>query len=201
MPPERSAQRRRAILDATLTLFGADGPDALSIEAIGDRSNASVGSIYHHFGNKQGVLAALHTELLERYRAAMLSRLESLHTAEHIVKALVIEHLHWTQDNPTAARYLHRMRRDPAVTTSDGALRQSTTALIRTLRQRLGSAVIELPAPVFVAIVLGPADHFARHWLNDRTSGLAPRDVSAELAAAAWRAVRATPKTSDGSRR
>ncbi len=73
----RSASRRRAILDATLQLYTEAGPEALSIEAIGALSGASVGSIYHHFKNKDGVLAALHSQLLEDYRTAIRARLEA----------------------------------------------------------------------------------------------------------------------------
>ncbi len=186
---DRSASRRRAILNATLKLYAEAGPEALSIEAIGAVSGASVGSIYHHFKHKDGVLAALHSQLLNDYRLAIRTRLEAAPDGRAIVRGLVLQHLHWTAENPDAARYLHRMRQSAPVRAGDEELRRSTTAMIRALRKRLGDEVRALPAPVSVALVLGPADHFARHWLSGRTSGLSPAEVSGELADAAWQAV------------
>ena len=186
---EQTAERKRTILDAALTLFVEGGADAISIEALGAASGASVGTIYHHFRNKDGVLAALHESLLAEYREAMRHALAAKRSPRSIVKGLVVQHLAWTEARPDAARYLHRMRHSAAVLTEDAAVRERTTSVIRQLRGKLRGHVRELPAPVFVALVVGPADQFARHWLNGRTSGLLPSDVAAELSRAAWAAV------------
>ena len=53
--------RRDAILEAALEAFDATG--ATAIEEVRRRSGASVGSIYHHFGNVDGVVAALYLEI------------------------------------------------------------------------------------------------------------------------------------------
>lgn len=62
MPPASNAgvARRRAILDAALTSFLKSGVAGATVEALHRESGASVGSIYHFFGSKEGVAAELY---------------------------------------------------------------------------------------------------------------------------------------------
>jgi AcrR family transcriptional regulator len=69
MPPPPGAQRlpsqdrgqRRvdSILDAAAELFGEEGVDAVSMNAIAQRAGSSVGSLYHFFPNKDAIVEAL----------------------------------------------------------------------------------------------------------------------------------------------
>ena len=52
-----TSARQEAILDAALKLFNRHGYAATSIDDLRKASRASVGSIYHHFGGKEGVAA------------------------------------------------------------------------------------------------------------------------------------------------
>lgn len=57
---------RRQILDTVLALFGEHGYFATSVQDISRASGVSVGSIYHHFGDKEGIARALYQTLSER---------------------------------------------------------------------------------------------------------------------------------------
>ncbi len=50
--------RRDQILAAALGAFAEKGFAAATIEDVRERSGASTGSIYHHFGDKEGLAAA-----------------------------------------------------------------------------------------------------------------------------------------------
>lgn len=54
--------KRRAILDAAEALFSQHGFRATATSAIGDQAGVSEGIIFHHFGNKVGVLRACATD-------------------------------------------------------------------------------------------------------------------------------------------
>ncbi len=60
--PKRQTARGRIsrdrIIDATLALLAEGGYPALSIAAICARANVSAASLYHHFGDKAGLIAA-----------------------------------------------------------------------------------------------------------------------------------------------
>jgi AcrR family transcriptional regulator len=68
---ERSKKRVEAMLDAAAALFGELGFDATSIEAIAEKAETSVGSVYQFFPNKRAVFEALAARCLERMREAL----------------------------------------------------------------------------------------------------------------------------------
>lgn len=64
--------RREAILEAALYAFLDHGVPGASIEAICTRASASVGSVYHHFGDKAGIAAAVYGDALDAYRSVFI---------------------------------------------------------------------------------------------------------------------------------
>jgi AcrR family transcriptional regulator len=80
-----------AILDATRRLVLAAGPRAASVAAIAEASGAPAGTLYHRFGNRNGVLTAAWLRALERLQGrAMAAEGETaLETAVGMAKAVV----------------------------------------------------------------------------------------------------------------
>jgi AcrR family transcriptional regulator len=181
--------RREAILEGAMESFAATG--STTIEDVRRRSGASVGSIYHHFGGKDGIAAALYLETLRRYQEGVLRALGRADGAEDGIEALVRHHLRWVERNPDRARFLLQ----------GGALREAAGEELGELNRAISAAVEEwvekrpeirpLPLEVFYATVIGPAQEVSRLWLAGRIGSL--RRLEDELAAAAWRAVRADP--------
>ena len=179
--------RRESILDAALDSFSADGE--ATIEGVRERSGASVGSIYHHFGGKDGILIALYAEILRDYQAGALHSLSSAKDAEGGVKALVRHHLRWVEGNPDRARFL----------LYGGVARERGDRELKALNREMFSAVAEwvegqeairpLRREVFYAVVFGPVQELSRSRLAGRIDSLNP--LGGDLADAAWRAVRA----------
>ena len=56
---QRKAETRQRLLSAAAELFAREGYDAVSVDAIGDLADRTSGSVYAHFGGKQGLLLAL----------------------------------------------------------------------------------------------------------------------------------------------
>lgn len=65
---------RQVILNRALELFSARGYDAVGVQELVTAAGVTKPTLYHHFGNKEGVLAALIAEdsgpLLEKLAAA-----------------------------------------------------------------------------------------------------------------------------------
>ncbi len=59
------------ILTAALELFVAKGYHSVSIHEIQKRADVSIGSIYNHFGGKEGVASALYQHLLNELHACI----------------------------------------------------------------------------------------------------------------------------------
>jgi len=181
-----TTDRRKAILDAALASFLEKGVPATTIEDVRERSGASVGSIYHHYGSKEGIAAALFVDGMRRYQDGAV---EALRRAG--VRGFVRRHVQWVTDNPELATYLFT-RREPSVEQASRAeLADANRAFFADVREWIAAQgdVQPLPFDLFHAVVLGPAQEWARHWLagNAETS---PQRAARVLADAAWSAVR-----------
>ena len=186
--------RREAILSAALECFAERGFAATTIEEIRQRSGASVGSIYHHFGGKEGLAAELYVEGLRGYQDGLLNAIERRDDAQSAVRAVVRHHLHWVERNPRLAQFLMGRR--------ETELRLATEARVRELNRTFfprvsawverhvsGGQLRPLPVDLWEPVLLGPSQEFARLWLagRNRTS---LRRAEPELADATWDAVR-----------
>jgi AcrR family transcriptional regulator len=187
-------ERQEQILSAALECFTERGFAATTVDEIRRRSGASVGSIYHHFGGKEGLAAELYVEGLRGYQEGLLEALERTPDVEASIRALVKHHLRWVEANPRLAKFLMGRR--------ETELRLATEARVRELNReffpRVGAwmerhvrsgALRSLPADLWEPLLLGPSQEFARLWLAGRTK-LSLRRAERELAEATWNAVR-----------
>jgi AcrR family transcriptional regulator len=191
---------REEILDAALEAFTAKGFTATTVEDIRGRSGASIGSIYHHFGGKEQIAAALYVEGLARYQDGLLAVLRRERTAERGVKAMVRHHLRWVAANRELAGFLLMPRESVAVAEAGERIRELNRAVFAETADwydahaRAGS-VRPLAFDLIYSIVLGPAQEFARHWLAGR-SRTSIKQAERPLADAAWGAVAVKGDTS-----
>jgi len=56
---QRKAETRSRLLAAAAELFAEQGVDAVSVDAVAEAAGRTSGSVYAHFGSKQGLLLAL----------------------------------------------------------------------------------------------------------------------------------------------
>lgn len=79
-PPvqRRGQQRVDAILDAAEEVIGEVGVEAATVQAIAERSGASVGSLYHFFPNKDAIVEGL----AERYNRTVRETMERSRRAD-----------------------------------------------------------------------------------------------------------------------
>ncbi len=78
------------ILSATLSLFTGQGYFNTSVHDIARESQVSIGSIYHHFKDKEGVARALYNDMIERMNAE-LTEIKKNHSTAHDRCRAVIE--------------------------------------------------------------------------------------------------------------
>lgn len=194
---KRSDARRGRVLAAVLELHRKGGSEAVTIASVGKLARASTGSIYHQFGDKDGLLDAAFESLIEAYRAHVRTALgpaAEAKTPRAYVRALVTAHLAWVFAHPDEARLLFRARRGMSGDRAQAA-RRGTGAFAAEILEGLrtlggGDAIVPMPAALATAVILGPAQEIARQWLGGRLPNLEPEPTIRTLADAAWRAVR-----------
>jgi AcrR family transcriptional regulator len=187
-----STDRRQAILDAALRSFSEKGVAASTVEDVRRLSGASVGSIYHHFGDKEGIAAALYVEALRDYQQGFLEIVRRAPEAGRGVRALVRHHLRWVAAHRDLARFL--------LTGAPPGAAERLEPLNRELFAATGAwvdAEVEagrlrrLPRDLLYTVLIGPAQEFSRLWLGGRTR-TSMRSAERALAQAAWDALRNT---------
>jgi AcrR family transcriptional regulator len=193
--PGRRAELKRDIFRKALSLFNEQGIEATTIEMIRAECDTSVGAIYHHFGNKEGLVAALFFTALEDQARLRDAYLDAADTTEKGVQALVFSYVDWVEQQPQWARFQYHARF--AVTKGpfkDELAERNKTRNLR-LRQWLtqsgrAAELQDLPAELLPSLIIGQADSYCRAWLVGRVKG-SPSAYREVLAQAAWRSIRA----------
>lgn len=185
--------RKQEILQAAIACFNEQGIEATSIDAIRARSGASVGSIYHHFGNKEGIVAHLFLNGLDGYWQQLLAALQQAVDAEAAVKAMVGTYVEWVLANQDLARFIFQARtlvnRSAHGERLQECNRNNYREVLGYFKPWLESGVLrQLPPELYPALIIGPAQEYCRAWLSGRAK-TDPRSLIAPLAEAAWRAV------------
>jgi AcrR family transcriptional regulator len=187
--------RRTEILDAALASFIARGVDGMTIADIRARARATTGSVYHFFASKDAIVGALYLELLREYHDDLNEHLRRHTTARGLVRGFVERYLAWVERRPDAARYLLEARRTKAIATVEEEITAVTASRLRAVAALMrpwieAGELQRLRADVYLPIMVGPAEVYARTWL----AGAARTPIGRArtlLADAAWNALRA----------
>ncbi len=191
--PETRHASRRSVLRHALTLFNANGVEATTIDDLRKASGQSVGTIYHHFRNKEGVVAALFFVALDDQSRAIASRIEGLDDGHAVVEALIEATTQWITAQPECAYFVF-VARDLVAQGPHGAdLTQRLLARYAPIDEILArdaeaGRILPLPTDLIPALVLGATEFYARGWLAGRRQA-APATHAQRFATAAWRAL------------
>jgi len=195
----RSQARRRQIIRAALDCFGEYGYEQAGMALIRKRSGASTGSIYHHFKSKDQLAAAVYLEGILDWQAGFLEELERHEDAEAGIFAIVRFHLDWVSRNPDWARYLFQMRRLDFMSTVEKDIDRANNRFFERVgawfRRHIETGRLKiLPKELYVSILMGPSQDFARHLLSGPST--TDLDTAAKaLGEAAWQSLKGKKKS------
>lgn len=191
--PGRRAELKRSILRAALQCFNAQGIEATTIEMIRVACDTSVGAIYHHFGNKEGLVAALFFAAMQDQAALRLKYFEAAETTRDGVNALVFSYVDWVASQPEWARYQFSAR----FAVSNGPHKEELAEKNKIRNQQVqewfarpgvGEELANFPAELVPSLIIGPSESYCRAWLSGRVSQ-SPKLYRDVLAEAAWRSL------------
>ena len=201
VPRAGTAARRASVLEAALVCFSEHGIDGTTIGDILRVARCSVGSLYHHFGSKEGIAEELFIDGIERFNRGLLRRLKASRGAEESVRAVVYFYCDWTVRNRALASYLHSRDIDFS--------EEARNRLKAIYRDYLGEvfewfapfvadgAMRRLPREVYVPLISGPIQEYVRRWLSGHHER-SPVALKALFADAAWNAVKGLPQETPG---
>ena len=189
----RTSELKNRVMQVALTHFSKAGIERTNVGDILKDAQCSVGSLYHHFGNKEGIAEALFIEGIRQFNGGLLAALLTRRTGETGVRAIIRYCCQWVTEQPALAAFL--LSRE--IKLSESAKRE-----LKELDRAFGQALydwfvphvqrgelLELPRSLYIPIICGPTLEYSRLWLSGRNRR-SPDDVSALLAEAAWQSIR-----------
>jgi AcrR family transcriptional regulator len=135
------------ILDATRALVLRHGPRAASVAAIAKASGAPAGTLYHRFGNRDGVVTAAWLRALERFQSRALAAASDTpaHAALETAAAMAVAAIGFARELPDDARLLLTIRPDDLRDGQpDAAFRQTLAAMNAPLIERVRELAAQL---------------------------------------------------------
>ncbi len=192
-----TAARRREIILAALSCFSELGLSETSMADIRRRSNASTGSIYHHFKSKEQLAAEVYLEGIRDYQEGFLAVLEERESAQEGIYAVIRYHLQWVSTNPDWTRYLFRNAHTGFMASAKDVFAGLNAEFMRRCARWLGAhvkagTIRRLPADMYVSILLGPLMEYTRLFVSGH-SCTQPDNAIEALGSAAWRCLGADP--------
>lgn len=191
--PGRRAALKREILLGALECFSQDGIDAVTIEQLRIKCNTSVGNIYHHFGSRDGIVAALFFAALDDQHRARDAALMKAHSLAQGVAAQVASYMEWVESEPDLARFQFHSRSHITQTDDINALNERNRARNRQFREWIVGVpdkelVARVPAELLPSLIVGQAESYCRAWLNGRVK-TPPTQFKEVLGRAAWASI------------
>lgn len=191
--PGRRAALKREILEQALHCFNELGVEATTIDAIKARCETSVGAIYHHFGNKEGILSALFFAAQDDQRQYLKHELAKTNTLREAVYSIISSYLNWVVANPEWARFLYQARSPVAKGPFQHELKDRNAKNFQELKEKLLSLEnkdikIVQPFEILSSLIVGPSENYCRAWLASRVQ-TSPQDYREEFAESAWRSL------------
>lgn len=194
----QTSELKARVMDVALAYFSDVGVEQTNVNKILLGAKCSVGSLYHHFGNKEGIAEALFIDGVHQFNTALLQALLPQETAKGGIKATVTFCCEWVTNKSQLAAFL--LSRE--IKLSERAKQE-----LRELDSEFSHAIYEwfvphvksdrllkLPTNMYMVLISGSTLEYSRLWLSGRTQN-SPGDVASILSEAAWQAVRNNNET------
>ena len=191
--PQARQASRRSVLRHALALFNEKGVEATTIDDLRQASGQSVGTIYHHFKNKEGVVAALFFALFDDQSRAIAERIAGVSDGHAVVEALISAYTTWITAQPEGAHFVFVARDSVAQGPHAAGLQERLLARYGPIdavlaQDAAAGRILPLPMDLIPALVLGATEFYARGWLAGRRQAT-PASHAQRFAIAAWRAL------------
>lgn len=188
-PGRRATLKRQILLDA-LSCFLENGIETTSIEMIRSKSDSSVGAIYHHFKNKEGIVATLFFAALDDQAALRDNYLETTKSLQDVLYAFIHSYVDWVSGQPEFAKFLISAR----FSVMQGEEQERLIQKNKLRNQKIFNAIsnyaeagflTSIPHELLLSLVIGSTENYCRAWLSQRVTSN-PKVYKDILAKAAW---------------
>ena len=207
-PQAKTQQKKRAIIQQALMCFAQHGVEGTSIEMLCQATDTSVGSLYHHFGNKDAIAGAVFIEGMRDFAKLVnvylldyaerdepsISKEARIQQAKGAITALVYANIEWIEQNPEWARFIfqHRtvVKTGKAKHTFNHDLQGFYQKLQALMQPMIAEKILkDMPMSLYRVFIAGPVHEYARHYLAGRET-VPLTELKDVFAQGAWQSLR-----------
>jgi len=183
------------LLDTALDVYARDGREGFTMSAVIKESGVSSGSLYHHFGNFDGLAAALYTRCMTRLLEAMVAALEPCEDAREGVLAATRAYLRFAAEHRAEAEFIHASAYAAFLPAHAAAVAGAKEPLLRRMMDwaapRVAAGeIVDLPPALLEMLLIGPVAETVRRWLAG-APGVGLDEAAELLPERVWRSVSA----------
>lgn len=187
--------RARIIAEATRQLTQL-GYAAFTIASVRDALGLSSGSMFHAFGSKPALAAAVYVAGMAQYQQTASAAIQKAAPPEAALRGWIAAHLGWIEDHRDLSRYLFSTLPDEVMAEAAAPLEDHNAAFYAALSDLFARAVdaglmARMERPLAMALCIGPAHEYGRQWIRSNAATL-PRQISRTLQDAALAALAST---------
>ena len=102
----QTSELKSRVMEVALSYFSEVGIERTNVSNILTDAECSVGSLYHHFGNKEGIAEAVFIDGVNQFNSRLLAALLPRRTASTGIKAIVTFCCEWVTDQSELAAFL-----------------------------------------------------------------------------------------------
>ena len=141
--PYHHGDLRRALLEEAVRTIDADGVDALTLRAVGERLGVSRTALYRHFADKNALLATVAREGFRTFRLELLDAWRRAGQGRTGFEAMGRAYVRFAMSHPSHyrvmfGRFLEKCRADPElIEEASGAFQALVDALVELQERKL----------------------------------------------------------------
>lgn len=186
----KTSAKKLKIITTALEIFNQHGIENTTIDMIRLATDTSVGSLYHHFGNKEGLAAAVYLTGLQNFSERLFHAVKQCKTLKEAVYCIVESNIDWINEHPVWAKFIFEQHNVLQAAGEELYFRESASQIQQAINKFMiglenDVPLHDYPAEILSSLLVGPTHDYARHWLNGRRSIPLPQ-LKEHFALAAW---------------
>ena len=186
----KRAELKRTILNEALDCFLKYGIETTNIDMIRARAETSVGAIYHHFKNKEGIVQTLYLSALQDQAQRREQALLHVQSLEEAIQAIVSSYIDWVVDFPDFARFLYMSAALVNRNDEDLELKHTNQLRNQEFMKRMQcfadtEKMKNIPPELLLSLMIGATESYCRAWLSHKVK-TSPQTYKKVLANTAW---------------
>jgi AcrR family transcriptional regulator len=160
------------ILSASFTCFEKYGFKKTNISLISKESNVSIGSIYHHYSNKESLYYELYNMYLEEMLFSIHKNIHTLENPKTFIQKFCTSYLEWVEQNQLKSKFIYWGAISEIDFTENRTSNFDKTPYLNDIASKIMSfskknLIENFPINIYEVVIVAPLSEYSRRFLTN----------------------------------